>query len=51
MIAKLNGPIDDTTSITYSFSGVGILFTRLLIVDKLFYSNVEWYADEPVVHA
>jgi hypothetical protein len=49
---KQNGPKDDTTSIDYSSisSDATILSIRLLIVNMLSCSNVEWYDNEPVVH-
>jgi hypothetical protein len=39
---KQNGPKDDVESIAYSSSDARILSTRLLIVDILSYSNLEW---------
>jgi hypothetical protein len=46
-----NVPKGDATSIPYSSGDARILSTLLLIVDILSYSNMEWYDDEPLVHA
>jgi hypothetical protein len=48
---KQNNPKGNATSIAYSSHDVRIVSTRILIVDLLSYSNIEWYDDEPVVHA
>jgi hypothetical protein len=48
---KQNGPKGDTTSIAYSSCDASMLSSRLLIVDILFCSNMEWYDDEPMVYA
>jgi hypothetical protein len=50
-LLKQNGPKGGTTIITYSSSDARILFTRLLIVDILFCSNMERYDDESSVLA
>jgi hypothetical protein len=49
---KQNAPKGGTASIAYPSisSDVRILSTRILIVDMLSCSNVEWYDDEPMVH-
>jgi hypothetical protein len=48
---RIKRPESDAAGIAYSSSDARILSTRLLIVDILSYSNVEWYDDEPMVHA
>jgi hypothetical protein len=48
---KQNGPKGVIASITYSSSDARKLFTHVLIVDILSYSNVERYDDEPMVLA
>jgi hypothetical protein len=48
-LLKQNGLKGDATSITYSSCDVRMFSTRLLIVDILFCSNMEWYDDEPMV--
>jgi hypothetical protein len=48
---KQNDPKSDATSIAYSSCDVRMLSTRLLIIDILFCSNMEWYDNEPMVYA
>jgi hypothetical protein len=48
---KQNSLKDDTTSIACSSCHARMLPTHLLIVDVLSCSNMEWYDDEPMVHA
>jgi hypothetical protein len=50
-MAEKNGLKDDATSIACSSCHARMLPTHLLIVDVLCCSNMEWYDDEPMVHA
>jgi hypothetical protein len=47
---KQNGPKGDATSIAYSSCDARMFSTRLLVIDMLSYSNMEWYDDEPMIH-